>query len=427
VVDQRSFNEHALDKMVLTRIKNSVHSRTPADILLLALVVVFPIYNKLMPLLIGLLVLTLFWQRREKVKISSLFSINSSGFWFVVFYATHIVGLIYTENWSYASKDLTMKLSFLLLPLVMHFTNITINRKELLRSFLVGLTLACLVAFSYATYKSLINREDNHWAYFTESYFSYSMHRSYFATYLAAGSFIAMRIFFKRPAVLSLSIFFLLTCSTVLTFSKAGILLLVLFLMLLALFELSRRVSWKAGVAAGTAILMIFLVTVFSISTLRVRFEKMISASTNVKTTNNISTESSNARVIMWATSWKLVLESPFFGVGTGDVSDALDKKNSELGNTGVAGKSLNSHNQFLNTAVQLGVFGLIPLLMLFLTSMRKAIRMFDVNFLMISILLASTMLFESFLETQAGIIPVTLLLLMFNQTAVAQKKNSSI
>jgi len=45
----------------------------------------------------------------------------------------------------------------------------------------------------------------------------------------------------------------------------------------------------------------------------------------------------------------------------------------------------------------------------------------------MISILLASTMLFESFLETQAGIIPVTLLLLMFNQTAVAQKKNSSI
>jgi len=116
-----------------------------------------------------------------------------------------------------------------------------------------------------------------------------------------------------------------------------------------------------------------------------------------------------------------------FFGVGTGDVSDALDKKNSELGNTGVAGKSLNSHNQFLNTAVQLGVFGLIPLLMLFLTSMRKAIRMFDVNFLMISILLASTMLFESFLETQAGIIPVTFLLLMFNQTAVAQKKNSSI
>jgi O-antigen ligase len=319
-----------------------------------------------------------------------------------------------------------MKLSFVILPLVLFYANVTVNRAAILRAFLIGLAVSCGVAFIYAMYKSLINREDNHWAYFTESYFSYSMHRSYFATYLAAGAFIALRQFFERRDTFSLSFFLLLTLSTILTFSKAGILLLVLFVALLMFYELSKRVSRKAGVLAFTVVLLMFLAIVFSVPTLRMRFEKMITASTSVQTTNNESSESSSARVIMWATSWKLVLESPWVGVGTGDVSDALDHKNRELRNTGVAGKSLNSHNQFLNTAVQLGLIGLIPLFMIFLTSVRKAVQQSDVNFLMIAVLLGSTMLFESFLETQAGIIPVTLLLLLFRQTSVPKENTSN-
>jgi O-antigen ligase len=412
--------------MVLTKLKNSIAHKTPADILVLALVVVFPVYNKLMPVLMVLLALSIFWQRREKAQISTFLSGHSTELWFIMFYVIHIVGLLYTENWSYAVKDLTMKLSFVILPLVLFYANVTVNRAAILRAFLIGLAVSCGVAFIYAMYKSLINREDNHWAYFTESYFSYSMHRSYFATYLAAGAFIALRQFFERRDTFSLSFFLLLTLSTILTFSKAGILLLVLFVALLMFYELSKRVSRKAGVLAFTVVLLMFLAIVFSVPTLRMRFEKMITASTSVQTTNNESSESSSARVIMWATSWKLVLESPWVGVGTGDVSDALDHKNRELRNTGVAGKSLNSHNQFLNTAVQLGLIGLIPLFMIFLTSVRKAVQQSDVNFLMIAVLLGSTMLFESFLETQAGIIPVTLLLLLFRQTSVPKENTSN-
>lgn len=142
----------------------------------------------------------------------------------------------------------------------------------------------------------------------------------------------------------------------------------------------------------------------------------MFQGATSVQTINNPTVESSASRAIMWSTSVKLIKENPILGVGTGDVSDELDKKNLELGNTGVAKSSFNSHNQYLNTGVQLGCIGMISLLMVFIMSFRQAYRAGKFELFILSILLFATLLFESFLETQAGIIPVTLLLLLFSK-----------
>ena len=401
--------------MAWTLVKDSFVDKSPADCLVLALIAVFPSFNKLMPLLIVMLGITLIWQRRERVKLRSLLQVGSPQLWFILFYLIHVIGLLYTENWTYAEKDLSMKLSFLILPFVLFFARISLSNNTIVRAFLAGLFSACMFAFLFATYRSLINKEDNHWAYFTDSYFSFSMHRSYFATYLAVGALMAVRQFFDSRNVIWLVITFTLTVSTLLTFSKAGILILVCSLIVFAFYELSKKFSVKIGIIAGASILTLFLTAIISLPALSARFQKMVTASTQVKTQNNRSTESSSARIIMWSTSIKVFAESPVLGVGTGDVSDALDNKNRALGNVGVAEKSLNAHNQYLNTAVQLGVIGLVPLLMIFITSFRNAFLCKDLDTITLVAILTITMLFESFLETQAGIIPVTLLLLVFN------------
>jgi O-antigen ligase len=140
----------------------------------------------------------------------------------------------------------------------------------------------------------------------------------------------------------------------------------------------------------------------------------MIEGATKVRTVNNPTIESSASRAIMWSTAMGLFSENVVIGVGTGDVSNALDERNLELGNTGVAEKSLNAHNQYLNTAVQLGLAGLIPLLLIFITSFVRAVKTKLIEGILLTLILFLTLMFESFLETQAGIIPVTLLLLLF-------------
>jgi O-antigen ligase len=105
----------------------------------------------------------------------------------------------------------------------------------------------------------------------------------------------------------------------------------------------------------------------------------------------------------MWNTSLKAIAKYWIIGTGTGDYNDVLTNMNKKLNNTGVAKEELNSHNQFLNTGVQLGVFGFFLLLMMFISSfIQNGPNLFGILILIIFLI---NFLVESFLETQSGIV----------------------
>ena len=72
--------------------------------------------------------------------------------------------------------------------------------------------------------------EDNHWAYFTESYLAFSMHRSYYATYMALGVLLSAERYFTFKNLKYLGAALLFALITLLTFSKAGILIMVILM-----------------------------------------------------------------------------------------------------------------------------------------------------------------------------------------------------
>lgn len=395
--------------------KHYFQNWTIADYSIASLLLVFVAFNKLMPILFTPLLISLFFERKGWKEFKNSFRRSEPGIWFICFYVIHIVGLIYTENMNYAFSDLGMKSSFLLLPLLLYSVTSKMTNKQVVDILLFGLFIACFSAYSYAVYRSFYNAEDNHWAYFTESYLSHMMHKSYFASYMAIGAVLSALRFFSTKKWIYVFLLLLFSVTVILTFSKAGILILLatLFpsLIILTIRNYSKRI-----VLILTGLSIATIVFIFNVSnTLNARFYKMLEGTTNVSIENNTSIESSQARIIMWTTSFQLLKEHPWAGVGTGDVSDELDTRNIELGNVGVAEKSYNSHNQYLNTAVQLGLMGLIPLLFVFLTSILKGILRNSFSLLMVAIILFLSLLFESFLETQQGIIPVTLLLLIFS------------
>lgn len=384
------------------------------DYLIAALLIMIPVFNRLMPILLVLLTISTvvysvsFSEAKERLKPSKPL------FWFMLFYLFHLIGLTYTDNMSFGWNDLGIKLSFLLVPLILAFNAFRLSKRQLIDVFIAGLVLSAAIALSKATFKSIYYPEDNHWAYFTESYLAFSMHRSYYATYMAFGVLLAVERFFEKHLLKYALAAILFGVITVLTFSKAGILIMV-FLLIPLLFILVYR-NWGKWLAATGTIVVILAVSgaLWVSPTLTTRFSKMIDGITIFSTTNNTSVESNESRLIMWSTSLKLINENMLLGVGTGDVSDALDEKNLELGNTGVAERSLNAHNQYLNSWVQLGIGGFILLAMILITGMGVALRTRNLALVFFILVVSMTMCFESFLETQAGIIPVTLLITLF-------------
>lgn len=139
----------------------------------------------------------------------------------------------------------------------------------------------------------------------------------------------------------------------------------------------------------------------------------MINSFNTPSLSNNF--ESNQTRIIMWQASLAVIKDSPIIGHGTGEVNEVLSNYNLKVGNKIHAEKKFNSHNQYLNTTIQLGILGLIPLIVIFYTSLSKSLKTKNIEFSYLIIIIFLTMLFESFLQTQAGIIPVTLLFVLFS------------
>jgi O-antigen ligase len=130
------------------------------------------------------------------------------------------------------------------------------------------------------------------------------------------------------------------------------------------------------------------------------------------------------ARFLTWESSIQIIKENFWFGVGTGDVKDELRQQYSDSGYFALEKYNLNSHNQFLNSHVALGVFAPLFLLMaLFVNLLKK--RPFDKYYSWrfgVIIILFLSLLTESTLEAQAGIMPYAFLLCFFYSSRVEEE-----
>ena len=67
-------------------------------------------------------------------------------------------------------------------------------------------------------------------------------------------------------------------------------------------------------------------------------------------------------RLLEWRASLSTVAKSPILGTGTGDGQAALHDYYSTY-NTSTTGLTYNAHNQYLQTTIELGLVGLLLLL----------------------------------------------------------------
>lgn len=373
--------------------------------------------------IIALLISSLFFNRTKNISLQAFFDFSKPTIWMFIFYIYHFVGIFWSSNLSFAWSDIGMKASFALFPIAFFAGKFNLTVTKLLQLMVIFLSTSVILLLLFAVFQSIYYPEDNHWGYFFESEFSCLMHRSYFANYTAIGTIISFyNILTFKEIKWNIVAAILLFTATMLTLSKAGLVLIICSFLIMSFWILIKRKSWIISATIIGVLILIVMFFSLSSSSISARIQEIPNALRSIKTENNTSTESNAARIVMWSTSLKLIAAHPFLGSGTGDVKDELIHKNLALNNIGVAEKKLNAHNQFLNSWVQLGLLGFASLIIIFYTLFRQAIKDKNMIYFLIYLTFFLSFLFESFVETQAGIIPFCLIISLMSTLKSEEK-----
>jgi O-antigen ligase len=382
---------------------------------------------------LGLIILCLNWIIEGKWKSKwEMLKKKPAVLLFVLFFVLHLIGLIYSEDKANGLFNVEKKMAFLFLPLVIATSQIDSSQlTSLLKYFVFTVTVAAIICIIVAGYHSLwpnsppvsnfdsITSEElksvNPEAISSWSYFSYQslssvigMHPTYLSVYVLFSIAILFyfyvqemntTIFINRKYALILLFFlsfFLLSLS-----SRITIIGYFLLCFSAVIWFFNSKIAWLffSGIII-TIILFIFINPVT-----HYRFIQEFQRSNYSISSNVVYNQSTTIRLSLWWTGLHALKENNFIiGVGTGDTMEVMRNTGIKYGITNIL-NSHDPHNQFLYTALSLGVFGLTVLLacLLFPFFLKDPINNFlYIAFLGIVFLICLT---ESFFELQKGIV----------------------
>ncbi len=378
--------------------------------LLLLIVVTFPYTFKAQINSILIILLIANWLLQ-----GNFISKNKFTYVFIFFYILHIVGLFFSDNRNEGLFELEKKLSLFIFPLI--FSNIPVLSPKQIKNIFLGFVISCFTAsvicLCYALFQYV--------AYNDNQYFSYhplvqiiGMHAIYMAMYICLCIFIIVyyygNIVFEETGLLKKLIFFfsIIYFVVFLFLLSARAEIVAFFIIAFAgifIYAFKRRKVIQAFGLAGI-LLLFFAILIYFNPQNKERFKEAI----NYKSQYSIDKQWGGRaeRLLMWDCSMDLVKDNLLTGVGTGDAQGELNTcyKTKNYGALlYYPDTQYNSHNQYLQTTIDIGILGLAVLLICFFMVAKGAIDVKNYLGLSFIILFAICSFTESMLESNKGIV----------------------
>jgi O-antigen ligase len=346
------------------------------------------------------------------------FSFSWPLFFLACFYLAYVVGVFFTEDVALANRYLENKLSFLIFPILFSFVPIQkVSLRLPFTGLLIGLCLSTILSFFNAW--ELYERGVEFKLAFYSSGFSYIHHPSYLTAFYILG-FYAACYGYKRKwkgfSKLTLAVFGVFTLSTIyFCNSFAGLILTFLFLLSFIIITLIRKIGFKyVGLIVGGAFCVVLLIVGFNFRNGTKDNNEIVHLVESVKDYSKGPSAyvqkykgyktGNEVRLIMWTATFLEILNHPF-GVGTGNVDIYLSKRLISMNQREMAEKEYNPHNQFLQTTLEIGVFGLFIFLTFLILSVRFALKTKNKLLGLVIVILIFNSIFESMLQRQSGIV----------------------
>lgn len=329
----------------------------------------------------------------------------------VFYFLIHVAGLFFTEpKWSFIEP----KLMFLLIP-VFGFPVLTegLFKKNIhfvLSAFIFGILLIFTYELGRAIWNSCFQTgekiKSTYDAYSATSYFK-SEQLSVFEHPTYRSLKVALALVFlpllkeklKIPVGVIILIAALLITYVYLLSSLSGI-VITCCLILLWLYKLLKV---KRMLYLLFILIPLMMLLTFKISFLNERINNKISDLLIKFNNKELVVKKVDPRLNEWLTTIELIREHPFFGVGLNS-RDILANQFNKNGFPYEASIRLNSHNQFLETQLAFGIPGTLILLWMLLTPLIRRNTWNQSLIIPFLIIVCISMLFESILVRQWGI-----------------------
>lgn len=345
---------------------------------------------------------------------------------FFIFFFLHVAGLFYSEDIKTAWFQIETKLSLLILPLIAATGRpLPDGSFRILKYGFIGSCLAVvLVSLAAATFAYLYpsGQPLNFDPYTTErfhslfpdmaafwEFFSYrqlsqwvGIHPAFFSMYLILCILMLLQEVFDRQGIAAYHIiliiafiYFIALLSSRMALASLAV---TLFLLVLGHFHAIGRPLQGIMVLSGLLILVFLSIWTNPVS----RFHSWIEpTSTSLSANQNTPHWNSvNLRLLSWDASLHASKTFWPIGTGTGDGQLVLNEYYSGLG---ILGYNVNSHNQYLQTFIELGVPGIASLLFCLFGPLRRAFRYDKLHFSFM-VLFGMMCLTESMLARPKGI-----------------------
>lgn len=288
--------------------------------------------------------------------------------WSFIFLFVHIIGLLWTNDLIWGMHMIKKEAKFLLLPIFL----LVINKENIKTYFITFFAAMAISEFiSYLIWFDLIPplSDENKLGYATP----FIDHLSY-APYLAFTIYVLLhQLLFDRAKDqigTILSIIFILTMSFNLFISggRAGQVGFFVIYTLIVLQYFHKNIV-KAMMLLSVSLPLIFML----VYTTSPGFEQRVDlAIQEIKTFENNPSTSVGKRITFFLNSLPIIQEHPFLGVGTGDFREAYAVINAK--NSPSLDVPDQPHNMYILVLTQLGLFGFIPLMMLFYTQIKASL-----------------------------------------------------
>ena len=333
--------------------------------------------------------------------------------WYLLF-AAYVVASFLSPDLGLGLSELERKLSLIAFPLIFSFqwkVPIRLNRIWLIH------VIACLILVVLAFYDAWMCSQDmGHIVRcFSTSYFSQIHHPTYFSAFLifAIIGLIYNEVdwFNGRSPGFRIILIVLFSAIHLNVGSLGGILSLLLIFSIYFFHQGVARWGRMKALALGVVGFSALFLMAYANREIRADIQNALSfteaylhSPSDFIQGRHEPLQGNEVRLILWTASFNIVGEHPF-GLGMGQLDQAMAKQLNEWGYPQQAKKNFNPHNQWLQITNELGILGLLIAVFLLWFAYQHVPQDYKPIFTLFLLCFVVLSSFESVLQRQSGIV----------------------
>lgn len=346
-------------------------------------------------------------------------------------FIVYLIAFLFSDFTREASKALEIKTSFLVIPLAFFLRRKPIEKKEL-EKILFFFQTACFLSAIYLITKMVpiiaansSSITPNGFTYWIRSFAESKLgiHPTYlsifylFSIYSVIKEKNGLNVFNELKGGKIIRVLHLICLSAIVLMLIARGPILGFFIAFILIEFLN---NWKKGITISIIGLVGFIAIIFIVPTIGNRFKEAINSSEVTEDENSVNSSSIRRSILIC--SKQVIADNWIIGVGLDHVQSKLNYCYDSFENNELSKNSYNSHNQYFDIVISVGVIGLIIFFTIIIYPFTNRKSYSDHLFLFFKLFISVCFLTENLLSRQHGVVFFVLLNCLFISNHLNQK-----